>query len=397
MTSTSTSIAALGFAEVMARVEPGAEEVLRYFSTSPETQSAALAAATGKRKPTAARHFEHLGIVVGTVDAAGLAALRADKRVGRVVSPPVLSLIRPVSAKAPDPAALAAATTWGIEYMNVPQLWDTGLSGQGVTVAHIDTGVDGTHPSLSNAIVSFAEFDMLGNIVAPPPLAHDPGAPPHGTHTAGTIIGGSVGGTRIGVAPGARLASAICIEGGNVLARVLGAMDWSINQGARVMSMSLGFRGYWPQFIVIIDALRSNGVLPVIAAGNEGPGTSRSPGNYVKALSVGAHDVNSDVAWFSSSQRFRRARQPIVPDICAPGVDVLSAQPGNGSASWDGTSMATPHVAGLAALLMEANPKASIAKIEQAIISTAQRPAGISAERAGAGFVNALEALAAVE
>jgi subtilisin len=392
MTSISTSIAALGFAEVMARVEPGSGEVLKYFAAPSASQSAALAADSGAAA-AGPRHFEYLGMVVGTVDAAGLAALRADKRVGRVVAPPTLSLIRPVTMPPGGAVGLANGNTWGIDSMRIPMLWATGLTGAGVTVAHIDTGVDGTHGAISNAIVAFAEFDFLGNKVAPPPVAHDSGQ--HGTHTAGTIVGTDIGGTRIGVAPGARLASALCIEGGNVLGRVLGGMDWSISQGARVMSMSLGFRGYWPQFAVVIDALRANGVLPVIAAGNEGPGTSRSPGNYVKALSVGAYDAAGGVAGFSSSQRFRRPRQPIVPDICAPGVDVLSSIPG-GSASWAGTSMATPHVAGLAALLMEANPNASINKVEGAIISTAKRPGGVSQERAGAGFVDAFEALAAV-
>ena len=105
---------------------------------------------------------------------------------------------------------------------------------------------------------------------------------------------------------------------------------------------------------------RAQGILPLFAVGNEGPGTSRSPGNYVEALSVGATDRDDDVALFSSSQRFDRQSDLIVPDLVAPGVSVISARPGGGSQSMDGTSMATPHTAGLAALLLEAKPDATV-------------------------------------
>ena len=145
------------------------------------------------------------------------------------------------------------------------------------------------------------------------------------------------------------MSSAIVIEGGEVVARVLGGMDWALSQGAQVLSMSLGFRGWWEDFIPIIQILRSQNVLPIIAVGNENAGTSRSPGNYPDVLSVGAHDKNRTVAPFSSSQRFKRDNEPIVPDLVAPGVDVISARPGGGYQSMDGSSMATPHVAGLAA------------------------------------------------
>jgi subtilisin family serine protease len=83
----------------------------------------------------------------------------------------------------------------------------------------------------------------------------------------------------VGVAPGALLHCARVIEGGDIVARILGGMDWALGQGVRVLSMSLGIRGLVPDFQDIIDILRLNRVLPVIAAGNEGPGSSRSPGN----------------------------------------------------------------------------------------------------------------------
>src|SRR5204863_1085458 len=95
------------------------------------------------------------------------------------------------------------------------------------------------------------------------------------------------------------------------------------------------------------------------AVGNEGPNTSRSPGNYANVLSIGAMDDRDRVADFSSSQRFQRDTNPLVPDLVGPGVGVLSCIPNNGYAEMDGSSMATPHIAGLAALLLQASPDAT--------------------------------------
>jgi subtilisin family serine protease len=148
-------------------------------------------------------------------------------------------------------------------------------------------------------------------------------------------------------------------------------------------------------FLNIVDILRSSKILPVIAVGNEGPGTSRSPGNYAKALSVGAHDDKSDVADFSSSQRFKRKVAQLVPDVVAPGVDVISAGLNGSFRSLSGSSMATPHVAGLAALLLEARPDATVTKLENAIQSSARR-ATMDRERVNRGAVNAKRALDAI-
>jgi subtilisin family serine protease len=179
-----------------------------------------------------------------------------------------------------------------------------------------------------------------------------------------------VNGRHIGVAPEAKLASATVIEGGNVIARVLGGMEWSIGKGIKILNMSLGFRGWVNHFLPLTRIIRRRGILPVFAVGNEGPGTSRSPGNYWQALSVGAHDNQNEVAWFSSSQTFLRLRDPIVPDLIAPGVDIISAKPGGGYQKMPGTSMATPHIAGLAALLWQAKPTATVNQIENAIFKS---------------------------
>ena len=214
----------------------------------------------------------------------------------------------------------------------------------------------------------------------------------HGTHTAGTIVGRAGLKGAFGVAPEAQVASAMVIEGGQVIDRILAGMDWVIGEGVHIMSMSLGLRGFTPAFQSVIDALRAANVLPVIAVGNEGPNTSRSPGNYANVLSVGAMDSGNQVADFSGSQQFNRPINPLCPALVAPGVEVLSCVPGNKYKTMDGSSMATPHVAGLAALLLQARPTATANDLERAIVGSCVLPAGMPAARGSHGVPDAVRA-----
>jgi subtilisin family serine protease len=369
-------------------------QMASHFSSRETSQISGLASTMREAgrllaPPQPMRYFANLGIVYGTVDPDGYKAL--VKQAGKdaeVSLVPALSIIRPVNTQAAT--APKSSTTWGIRRPGVPALWKQGLTGKGVLVGHLDTGVDGKHATLKKAVEQFAEFDDLGEMV-PNAKPHDTAE--HGTHTAATIAGRAVNGVHVGVAYEAGLASAIVIEGGEVIARVLGGMDWSLGQGVRILSMSLGLRGWFNQFLPLTRLLRARGVLPVFAVGNEGPGTSRSPGNYPEALSVGACDRQNRVAEFSSSQRFARTKEPLVPDLVVPGVGVISAKPGGGYQSMDGSSMATPHVAGLAALLMQAKPLASIDQIEKAILGSCTRPPGISDLRGNRGIPDAAKAL----
>ncbi len=368
--------------------------VLRHFTRSEQSHASAMANAAGapdgRRLPY--RVYKNLGLILGTVDSDGLARLKKESAVKAVDEAPVLSLIRPVAAST---AAAPAGITWGIKRMRVQQLWSQGLTGKGVLVGHLDTGVDGKHKAFAGgAIAHFAEFDHFGDQI-PGVKPHDSAL--HGTHTAGIIVGRTVGNSRFGVAPGAQLASALVIEGGDVVARILGGMDWIIGAGARVLSMSLGLRGYRKDFLPLMQAIRNRGILPVIAVGNEGPGTSRSPGNYDIVLSVGAMALSNHVPDFSSSQRLTRPRDSIVPDIVAPGVNVLSSLPHGGFGRMSGSSMATPHIAGLAALLWQAKPHATIDEIENAIFQSCKRPPAMPLARANRGVPDAVDALAILQ
>jgi subtilisin len=368
-----------------------------HFMMPSEAQAESLALVAGRvasrhvsrvaeAKRRRVRVYPHLGLAIGFADTRGIASLRTDPQVDKVVNAAEPSLIRPVEVKA---AKLSVSTSWGIRRLNIKPLWDAGFTGRGVVVGHLDTGVDGRHPALKGAIHAFAEFDMLGERV---PNAKPTDSGDHGTHTAGTIVGRAGSNGSFGVAPDAKLASAMVIEGGQVIDRILGGLDWIVEQQVRIMSMSLGLRGYTPAFEVLIAALRSANVLPIIAVGNEFPNTSRSPGNYDNVLSVGAMNEVDKVADFSGSQRFNRPTDPLVPDLVAPGVDILSCVPGKRYEKMSGSSMATPHVAGLAALLLQAKPDATAVQLETAILQSCSLVSSMPAARANRGVPDAVKA-----
>jgi len=404
--SVESSLRAFGIAEVIVSlkaVTPGSElgfsgesrsaveDLGQYFTSTDSSIGGMLAATEGAlAAPPAYRVYQNLGLVLGTIDESGLKGLKADKSVDEVHEAPELSLIKPIESAAAT-VTVPRNVTWGIQKLGVPELWNRGYTGKGVLVGHLDTGVDGKHKAfLKGAIAQFAKFDDLGNIV-PGAKATDSGT--HGTHTAGTILGRPIDGVEFGVAPGAQLISAMVIEGGHIVARVLGGMDWCVGRGVKILNMSLGLRGFDTSFLQLMQAIRSRGILPVIAVGNEGPGTSRSPGNYDLVLSVGAASKADMVALFSSSQKINRPADPVVPDIVGPGVDVISAAAGGAFSTLSGSSMATPHIAGLAALLWEAKPDATVDEIEHAILQSCVRPPSMPQNRANRGVPNALEAL----
>jgi serine protease AprX len=277
----------------------------------------------------------------------------------------------------------------------------------------LDTGVFADHPALENRVRDFIVVDPLGRRVAAQP-SFDAGL--HGTHVCGTLAGGSLDGVAIGVAPEAELFVAGVLIGDSTLRTLLEGISWAVERGADVLNLSLGFSYYEPAFASVFDLLLEEyGVLPVCAIGNENHGNTSSPGNSPNALSVGAVERGdaagrAEVAFFSSgaSMLFPGGQVKLIhkPDVVAPGVEVLSSIPpeqtrnGTVQAGYlDGTSMATPHVAGVAALLMAAKPKAPVRVIVDAIKDTARHPGGSGARpdnRWGMGLVSPADALAAL-
>jgi subtilisin family serine protease len=331
--------------------------------------------------------FANLGITLGYADRSSIEKIRKKPGVSAVYTAQRLGQIKPVRIAA---AELRRRLTWALVALGVESLWKQGLTGKDIIVGHLDTGVDAKHPALKGRIADFGEWDLLGRKLRSP-SPHD--SAQHGTHTAGTICGVAVNGQSIGVAPDAKLCSGLVIEGGDTTARILGGLDWLVGLGVRIVSMSLGYPGYTPVFTRLIEVLASRNVLPVFAIGNEGPNTSRSPGNYPESLGIGAIDQNGHTATFSGSEHFNRKADPDKPDCVAPGVGIISAKPGGGYQEMDGTSMATPHVAGIAALLLQAKPSATAADLQQAILQSCKPINGEPPLRYGHGIVQPDQAL----
>ncbi len=275
--------------------------------------------------------------------------------------------------------------TYGLEQINAPDVWDTfDTRGAGVAVSVLDTGVDPDHPDID--VVKWRDF----NPDDPSDDPKDYGA--HGTHVAGTVVGGDAGGTHIGVAPDAKLYAGAVLtdcDGGcsGRTQEVIAGMEWSVDEGADVISMSLGSISYTWQYIQAVEHAIAADVAVVAAIGNDGEGTSASPANVYDVISVGASDESESITDFSSGEEidtddawgfFAPNDWPdsyIVPVIAAPGHQVLSANAGGGYRFSSGTSMATPHVAGAIALMQSATDRhLSHEALRDTLIETANHP-----------------------
>ncbi|MCS7477916.1 S8 family serine peptidase [Umezawaea endophytica] len=274
--------------------------------------------------------------------------------------------------------------------IGAPVAWQAGLTGRGVTVAVLDTGIDEKHP------------DLAGSQIAERNFTDDPDPTDtagHGTHVASIIAGR--GERYRGVAPDARLLDGkVCVGafGGCSDSAILAGMQWAADEGAQVVNLSLGDTDT-PETDPLEEAVdrlsREKGMLFVAAAGNDGPaeGSISSPGSAQRALSVGAVDRSDVVAPFSG--RGPTATGGVKPDVTAPGVDIMAAKAGTtGHRAMTGTSMATPHVVGVAALLKQQHPDWSGERIKATITASAVATPAVPVTDQGFGRVDVPRALA---
>jgi Subtilase family len=261
-------------------------------------------------------------------------------------------------------------------------------TGQGVTVAVLDTGVEGAHPEIAHAVTGAYTFDAEAWKAKRASKAVDTDG--HGTHVAGLIAGKTVG-----VAPGASVMSAVMLPAGKgKLSDFVLALEWCASQPAiQIVNVSAGIRGYLSGMHTVVADLLAVGLLPVVACGNEGRNKTRSPGNYAEVLSVGAVDKRSKVSAFSSGGTIVSDRHHyVVPDLVAPGEGVFSCVKGGGYEAWDGTSMATPIVSGIAALVIERHPKITIGQLQEELLTTC-KDLKQDEDRQGKGLVQVKAAL----
>ena len=279
-----------------------------------------------------------------------------------------------------------------VPLIGAPEVWNSGFDGTGVKVAVLDTGIDATHPDFAGHIAATASFIDGENVQD----LHG-----HGTHVASTIMGSGEmsGGAYKGVAPGVSLlvGKVLNNRGSGSDSGIIAGMEWAVAQGADVISMSLGGETQEASDPMsdAVDALTaSSGALFVIAAGNSGPAefTVGSPGIADSALTVGAFDKTDKLADFSS--RGPRIDGAIKPEIAGPGVNIVAARASGttiGSpvdanyTSLSGTSMATPHVAGAVALLVQQHPDWTAKQLKDALVSTAENAPDYTVYQQGSG------------
>jgi serine protease AprX len=293
-----------------------------------------------------------------------------------VVTPPVTSL------------STNATPEWNVSMIRAPELWSTGITGEGVVVAVLDTGADINHPDLAANWRggSNSWFDPAGQHSTPYDSAG------HGTQVLGVAVGGSESGKAIGVAPGARwIAAKIFNDAGyGTYAAIHQAFQWALDPDGNANTDDAAdvVNNSWyvgnPNSCILefrsdIQVLKAAGIAVVFAAGNSGPydSSSVSPANNPEGFAVGAVDRAEALAYFSSRGPAACDPQSVYPEVVGPGVAVRTSDLTFGGVYPDsyitvsGTSFAAPHVAGALALLRSSNPSATVAQLEQVLEDSA--------------------------
>jgi len=272
---------------------------------------------------------------------------------------------KPADVQQLVPLPEATTPTYGLDQIEAPEVWEQfDTQGSGARVAVLDTGIDTSHPDLELAEDGWAQFDAEGNQLDTEP--NDPEG--HGTHVSGTVAGGAASGLNIGVAPDVDLLHGKVLDNGGSFIQIAAGIQWAVEQNANVVNMSLGATGFFGAMIEPVRSALAAGTLIISSSGNDGAETSGSPGNVYDSVAVGATDRSGAVTNFSSGERVHTPtawdnqnteQDPpdewptwyTVPDLSAPGNNVLSAYPGGSWQQLSGTSMASPHVAGAAGLI----------------------------------------------
>ncbi|MEI7529706.1 MAG: S8 family peptidase [Elusimicrobiota bacterium] len=300
-----------------------------------------------------------------------------------VALPSLADAMRTVRANAGWEASLPAAVRpvidpndkeipWGVKRVNAAGLWNF-TEGAGIKVAIIDTGIDYTHPDLK---ANYA--GGYNTIVTTATPLDDHG---HGTHVAGTVAAVRNGTGVVGIAPRASIYAVKVLDknGSGSYSNVMAGIEWAAQNKMQVINMSLGGGGVDEPMKKMMTAAYEAGVTIVCAAGNDS-GPVNYPAKYPEAIAVSASDSSDKLASFSS-------KGPEIA-VIAPGVNIYSTGKGGGYKTMSGTSMACPHVAGLAALAISAGASTPAAARE-ALVKAATKLPGLKPTDQGAGMIDA--------
>jgi subtilisin family serine protease len=277
------------------------------------------------------------------------------------------------------------ANDWGVNLVNAPEAWASGYTGQGIVVAVLDTGVDRNHADLAGNIWTNAGeiandgLDNDGNGYVDDVYGwnfangnnNTLDGNNHGTHVAGTIAGLNNGVGVTGVAYNSRImpVKVLSDSGSGSYSGVAQGIRYAVDNGADVINMSLGGGSTNSEVQSALQYASSRGVIVVMAAGNEGAAQPGYPASSATSwgLAVGAVNSSNQMASFSN----RAGSNSSMMYVTAPGVQVYSTLPNGGYGFLSGTSMAAPHVAGVVALMLNANPNLTDAQVRQIITATA--------------------------
>lgn len=302
-----------------------------------------------------------------------------------VIPDRIVELIQPQRVTASNKTALESDDAWHLGAIALDKLRSTaGFEGQGegVTAAVLDTGVAASHPEIEGRVSRAVTFDVDKWDAEEQNPSQDTDG--HGTHVTGLFCGKSVG-----VAPAAKVVNGVMLPGGfGQTSNFILAMEWAGTQPEiQIVNMSGGLPGYLPEMTTAVAGLLAAGVFPVVAIGNEGRNQTRSPGNYVEVLSVGASTRENKVASFSGGGTINADSHTYkVPDLVAPGEQVYSCVMSGGYEAWNGTSMATPIVAGIAALLLEKHPDVTVTDLREEVLMSCV-DLGLAIDRQGEGLI----------
>ena len=332
-------------------------------------------------------------IVAGRYDAETVRSLRSNPSVDYVVSNETVRMIDPIvdDIEVPEWRSLSAEQElpWGVERTGAPAAHDQGATGEGVTIAVIDTGIDSDHQTLSEKIVGGTAYvdcgqgDIDNDCKEPWDDDHN-----HGTHVSGSAAAADNGLGVIGMAPDADLLAVKALSGGGFGSPdgIVGGIEWAVDNGADVINMSLGGPIPQPGMEDAVNYAANNGAIVIAAAGNSGSEEDGPcedcvgyPAALENAVAISATTEDDEIAFFSSTGS--------QVELGAPGFEVLSslADGENTYGKYSGTSMASPHAAGaVAALVGEgASPEVAVS-----VLKNAADDIGAPDDYQGAGRLN---------
>lgn len=328
-----------------------------------------------------------LGTQVLEMEPAAAAELSAEGQNYIVLRDRPMQLIEPVRTQGHPTQNPAEDSLWHLEAIGLTGIRQAGFNatGKGVHIAVLDTGANGAHEEIKTKIDRAVSFDVDTWTTKPVNPIETDTLTYHGTHVSGLICG-----DRVGIAPDSTITAGIMLPAKQgMLSDFVLALEWvALQDEIQLVNLSAGLPGVEAGMREALMDLQLIGVFTIAAAGNDGRNATRSPANLPGCLSVGACGVTNRIpSWSSSGAIIVDGHRYNIPEVVAPGDGVMSCTRTKFYEAMEGTSMATPIVTGIAALVLEQQPDVSINELDDVLIRSCTELPGEHALRQGAGIV----------